>query len=125
MLGAEFLCVVSRVITVHDYTMTPAATRCSSGAGACLLSQHRQVGLHSTLAADGHYYVVTLLLLLLLVEIDNIVVPRPAEPLNKAPGAYNSCLAGPYVLCSLSVCKTKTGTMGVAFIHKKPQYLAR
>ena len=75
--------------------------------------------------ADGHYYVVILLLLLLLVEIDDIVVPRPAEPLNKAPGAYNSCLAGPYVLCSLSLCKTKTGTMGVAFIHKKPQYLAR
>ena len=72
--------------------------------------------------ADGHYYVVTLWLLLLLVEIDNIVVPRPGL-LNKAPGGYNSCLAGPYVLCSL--CKTKTGTMGVAFIHKKPQYLAR
>ena len=58
--------------------MTPAATRCSSGAGACLLSQAGGLTLHiSTLAADGHYYVVTLLLLLLLVEIDNIVVPRP------------------------------------------------
>ena len=46
MLGAEFLCVVSRVITVHDCTMTPAATRCSSGAGACLLSQAGGLTLH-------------------------------------------------------------------------------
>ena len=111
-------------VTVHHGTMTPAAAAvapgpaCSPSIGRWASTPQKQLGWRPSL----HYYVVILLLLLLLVEIDNIVVPRPGL-LSSAPGAYNSCLAGLSVLCSL--CAAKTGTMGVAFIHKKPQYLAR
>ena len=42
--GVSLCCL--QFITVHDCTMTPAAKRCSSGAGACLLSQAGGLTLH-------------------------------------------------------------------------------
>ena len=66
VLGAEFLCVVSSFYNGTSWHHDPSS-RCS-GAGACLLSQHRQVGFHST-EAVGAETIITLLCCHIIVII--------------------------------------------------------